>query len=52
MADKVDLPIVKISFIRHNRVYEVGIKRFLEKLDVEISDDEIMTAVRYILSEQ
>jgi len=52
MADKIELPIVKISFIRHNRQYEVGIKHFLEKLNVKASDDEIMIAVRYILSEQ
>lgn len=52
MADKVDLPIVKISFIGNNREYSIGIKPFLKVLDVEISDDEVMIAIRKILSEQ
>lgn len=52
MDEKVQKPIVKISFIGHNRRYEVGIQTFFKKLGVEISDDEVMLAVRKILSEQ
>lgn len=47
-----NLPIVKISWIRHNRQYEVSIKRFLEVLGAKISDDEIMKAVVKILGEE
>lgn len=52
MAKKEELPIVKISWIVHNRKYEIGIKRFLEVLEADFSDDEIMIAVRKLLSEQ
>lgn len=47
-----NLPIVKISWIDHNRNYEFGLQLLLKKLDVEISDDEIMIAVKKLLSEQ
>lgn len=49
---KPTLPIVKIAWMWHNRQYEIGIKRFLEVLGANYSDDEIMVAVRKILSEQ
>ncbi len=50
--EKDNLPIVKISWVWHNRVYDVGIKRFLELLGADYSDDEIMIAVRKFLSEE
>lgn len=50
--EKPTFPIVKISWIWHNREYEIGLKRFLEVLGADFSDDEIMIAVRKLLSEQ
>lgn len=49
---KITGPIVKIAWLWHNRKYEIGVKHFLEVLGVEISDEEILAAVRKILSEQ
>lgn len=47
-----NLPIVKISWISHNREYTVGIRRLLDQLGLEPTDDEIMIAVKKLLSEQ
>lgn len=52
MVKKDTLPIVKISFIGNNRVYEVGLKTFLKVLDLDLPDAEIMVAVRKILISQ
>ena len=43
-------PIVKISWIVHNREYKVPIQTLLKEMGVELTDDEILVAVRKILS--
>lgn len=45
-------PIVKISFLSHNRKYEIGIQHFLKELGATFSDDDVMIAVKKILSKQ
>ena len=51
-TDNSSLPIVKISFIEHNREYTIGIKKFLQMLDADYTDEEILKVVRKILNKQ
>lgn len=52
MAENSDLPIVKISWVVHNRQYEVGIIPFLKKLGVNVTQQDVLVATKKILSEQ
>ena len=52
LTEKISEPIVKISFISHNSVYDVGIQHFLKELGAEFSDEEVLVAVQKILSKQ
>lgn len=49
-TEKPSEPIVKISFISHNREYEIGIQRFFKELGATFSNDDILIAVKKILS--
>lgn len=46
------LPIVKISWVVHNREYEIGIQHFMAELGVEVSEKEILSVVNKLLSKQ
>ena len=48
---KISLPIVKISWIVHNRQYEIGILKFLEVLKIKTTEERILVAVRKIMSD-
>lgn len=50
--DNPNLPIVKISWIVHNREYEIGILKFFETMKIKITEEEVLKAVREILSRQ
>ncbi len=43
-------PIVKISWIVHNREYTVPIQTLLKEMGIELTDEKILVAVRSILS--
>lgn len=43
--------VVKIEFLEDNRVYSIGIKRFLRLLlDYDVDDNKITTVVKELLS--
>jgi len=52
MANKIDLPIVKIAWVVHNRQYEVGIIPFLKELGIDVTQQEVLTTVNKFLSKQ
>lgn len=45
-------PIVKISWMWHNRKYELGIQAFLKELGINLSDEEVLAVVKKFLSKQ
>lgn len=49
---EITLPIVKITWMWHNREYSIGIRRFLSLLNLKPTDAEIIKAVRKLLNEQ
>ncbi len=44
------MPIVKISFIGHNRTYTTGIQNFLKIAGIPMTDAEITKAVNKVLN--
>ncbi len=44
--------IVKVEWIEHNRVYSMGIVRFLKLLGYDVDDKKIKQVVKQLLEQQ
>lgn len=44
--------IIVVKWKQHDRVYSIGLQKFLKQLNLEITDDDIQNAIKVLLEQR
>ena len=44
--------IVQVKWQKHDRIYTIGISRFLQELNLDVNDAQIQSAIKHLLEQE